>query len=149
MYWFVWRNSEEASAARVQLAKRTVVVMRPFKEFNSNAFSIPKDIFISSIREKIIIKYLMEKNRRDFAIDSIKFAFLSSRARMFKEEGGKSKRKVEERKEKEQACPAQPGFPRPSPIPRQNLCIRPLLPTATGPIKDIHLEAHRELTCPG
>lgn len=58
---FVWRNSEEASAARVQLAKSTVVVMRPFKEFNSNALSIPKEIFISSIRKKRIVKYLMEK----------------------------------------------------------------------------------------
>lgn len=75
MYRFVWRNSEEASAARVQLAKRTVVVMRPFKEFNSNAFSIPKDIFISSIRKKIIIKYLIEK-KIDVTLPSIRSSFL-------------------------------------------------------------------------
>lgn len=60
MYRFVWRNNEEASVARVQLA-RTVVVMRSFREFNSDAFSIPKDIFISSIGKKRIGRYLMEK----------------------------------------------------------------------------------------
>lgn len=51
---------------------------------------------------------------------------------MFKEEGGKSKRKVEERKEKEQACPASLAFPGPLPSPAKISVSDPFCPLQLG-----------------